>query len=141
VSGFLLGTKVVSELVRPAPEPNLTAWLKGREESLLFLSVLTIGELRKGALAVKESARRMALETWIDGHLCVRFAGRILGVDLEIADRWGRMAAEVSAPSRLPVIDGLLAATAAHHNLTLVTRNVKDVSGIGVRLFNPWQDK
>jgi toxin FitB len=138
VSGFLLDTNVVSELVRPSPEAAVTSWLAATDESLLFLSVLTIGELRKGAVSVKEGPRRIALESWIDGQLCVRFAGRILGIDLEIADRWGRMAAQVSAQSRLPVIDGLLAATAARHNLTLVTRNVRDVETTGVSLFNPW---
>jgi predicted nucleic acid-binding protein len=138
VSGFLLDTNVVSELVRPAPEPKVTAWITSTDESLLYLSVLTLGEIRKGTSLVHDAGKRVALETWLDSHLTVRFAGRILGIDRAVADRWGRLAAKAVAHAPLPVIDGLLAATALHHNLTLVTRNVRDVTATGVPVFNPW---
>jgi len=139
VSGFLLDTNVVSELIRPKPERKVTAWVGGTDENLLYLSVLTLGEIRKGIGMVASQAQRVALESWLDSELAVRFAGRILSIDDAVADRWGRLAANaMAAKLPLPVIDGLLAATAVHHNLTLVTRNVKDVAGTGVPLFNPW---
>jgi predicted nucleic acid-binding protein len=138
VSGFLLDTNIISELVRPRPEAKVVHWVAARDENLLHLSVLTIGEIRKGIDLVKDNSRRVALEAWIDGDLALRFEGRILPIDLDIADRWGRLAAQTNTKRPLPVIDGLLAATALHHNLTFVTRNTKDVEASGVPLFNPW---
>lgn len=139
MSGFLLDTNVISELIRPKPEPRVAAWIHATDESLLFLSVLTLGEIRKGIAGLRESSRRIALESWLDSDLALRFAGRILSIDDGVADRWGRLAAQAASAARLlPVIDGLLAATALHHNLTLVTRNTKDVEITGVPLFNPW---
>lgn len=139
MSGFLLDTNVISELVRPKPEPRLISWIEATDENLLFLSVLTVGEIRKGISSLRDSRRRVALEAWLDSDLVLRFANRILSIDQAVADRWGRLAAQVAAAkSSLPVIDGLLAATAVHHNLTLVTRNTKDVAATGVPLFNPW---
>jgi hypothetical protein len=137
VSGFLLDTNVISELVRPRPEPRVAGWVEATDENLLHLSVLTLGEIRKGIDSLKDAARRVALEAWLDGDLALRFAGRILPIDHAVADRWGRLAAQAT-PKSLPVIDGLLAATALQHNLTFVTRNTKDVSASGVPLFNPW---
>lgn len=139
MSGFLLDTNVISELIRPKPEPRVTAWIHATDENLLFLSVLTLGEIRKGIAGLRESSRRIALESWLDSDLALRFAARILSIDEGVADRWGRLAAQAASAARLlPVIDGLLAATALHHNLTLVTRNTKDVEITGVPLFNPW---
>ncbi len=138
MSGFLLDTNVISELVRPKPEPKVKAWVAATDEDLLYLSVLTLGEIRKGIASLKDALRRVRLEAWLDGDLAVRFAGRILAIDLAVADRWGRLVAQADLKSRLPVIDGLLAATALQHNLTLVTRNTKDVAEIGVPVFNPW---
>ena len=138
MSGFLLDTNVISELVRPKPEPNVTRWIKSTDEELLYLSVLTIGEIRKGIVAVGDTSRRVLLETWLGSDLIVRFANRILWIDLQVGDRWGRLSAQ--AGLIVPVIDGLLAATALHHNLTLVTRNTKDVARTGVPVFNPWVD-
>jgi toxin FitB len=136
MSGFLLDTNVVSELVRPRPDPKVTAWVAATDEELLFVSVLTFGEIRKGIARLNEPARRVALEAWLDRDLTIRFDGRILPVDLSVADRWGQLSA--ASPNPVPVIDGLLAATALHHNLTLVTRNTKDVVGTRVAVFNPW---
>jgi predicted nucleic acid-binding protein len=139
VSGFLLDTNVISELVRPRPEPKVASWIESTNESLLYLSVLTLGEIRKGVVSVRNSSRRATLEAWLDSELVVRFSNRILPIDQGVADRWGRMAAQLAgAKSPLPVIDGLLAATALHHNLTFVTRNIKDVLAAGVPVFNPW---
>ena len=139
MSGFLLDTNVVSELIKPKPEPKLTAWIEAAEEDLFRLSVLTLGEIRKGINSLPDSTRRTALESWLNHDLLIRFAHRILDVDQAVADRWGRLAANaLAAKQLLPVVDGLLAATAIHHNLTLVTRNAKDVSLTGVPVINPW---
>lgn len=140
MSGFLLDTNIISELIKPKPEPRLVTWLSGTDENLLYLSVLTLGEIRKGVAMLREPARRVQLETWLDSELRLRFAGRILAVDDDVADRWGVMVGRAAARKiALPVIDGLLAATALHYNLTLVTRNSKDVAGTDALVFNPWE--
>ena len=139
MSGFLLDTNIISELVKRKPEPKVTAWIESTDENLLYVSVLTLGEIRKGLVLLRDAARRVVLEAWMDSDLILRFAERILPIDREVADRWGRLAAQAAAvKSPLPVIDGLLAATALHQNLTLVTRNTKDIAVTGVPVFNPW---
>jgi predicted nucleic acid-binding protein len=139
VSGFLLDTNVISELVRAKPEPMVVNWVESTDERSLYLSVLTIGEIRKGIALQANASRRSAIETWLEKALRPRFAGRILPVDEAAAERWGVISAAASrAGSRIPVIDGLIAATALQHNLTLVTRNVSDVAGTGVPVLNPW---
>ena len=140
MSGFLLDANVISELVKPRPEPKVVSWIEEIDENLLYLSVLTLGEIRKGVTALPRSARRTALESWLESDLRLRFSKRILPVDEQVADRWGSLAGQAQKDGRsLPVIDGLLAATAIHHNLTLVTRNISDAAGTGVAVFNPWQ--
>ena len=136
MSGFLLDTNIISELVRGRPEPKVTQWVAATDEDLFHLSVLTLGEIRKGIASLKDVSRQVELQAWLESDLILRFAGRILSVDGPVADRWGRLTAQAKAP--LPVIDGLLAATALHYNLTLVTRNTKDVARTGVAYFNPW---
>jgi predicted nucleic acid-binding protein len=139
VSGFLLDTNIISELVKRKPEPKVTTWIDATDENLLYLSVLTLGEIRKGIAVLPDASRRVVLETWLDSDLILRFDGRILPIDRAVADRWGRLAADAAAAkSLLPVIDGLLAATAIDQNLTLVTRNTKDIAVTGVPVFNPW---
>ena len=139
MSGFLLDTNVISELVKPNPARKVTSWLEGIDEGLLYLSVLTIGEIRKGITALAQTGRRVAIEAWLEKDLSDRFVGRILPVTKEIANRWGVMAGQAHLKKILvPVIDGLMAATAQHYNLTLVTRNIKDIVHTRVDLFNPW---
>lgn len=139
MSGFLLDTNVISELVKPKPDSRVTTWVDSVDESLLYLSVLTLGEIRKGVTVPPDAARRVALEAWLDHDLALRFAQRILPIDEATADRWGRITAKATiAKSPLPVIDGLLAATALDHDLTLVTGNTRDVAATGVSAFNPW---
>jgi toxin FitB len=139
VSAFLLDTNVISELIKPKPEPKVTTWIDGTDEELLFLSVLTLGEIRKGVVLRPRSVRRTALEAWLSKELPLRFSNRISGVDQEVADRWGHLSDLTSARGvHLGVIDGLLAATAMQHDLTLVTRDTRDVDATGVTLFNPW---
>ena len=141
MSGFLLDTNVISELVKPRPEENVTAWLEGTDESLLHLSVLTLGEIRRGIAALSQSRRRATLEAWLDKDLRARFEERILDIDQEVADRWGLLtAAARNSGIVLPVIDGLLAATALEHNLTLVTRDTGQIPSMGVAVFNPWEN-
>lgn len=138
--GFLLDKNVISELVKPRPEASVAAWIEGTDESLLYLSVLTLGEIRRGIAALLQSRRRATLEAWLDKDLRARFEGRILDIDQEVADRWGLLtAAARNSGIALPVIDGLLAATALEHNLTLVTRDTGQIPSMGVAVFNPWE--
>lgn len=140
MSGFLLDTNCISELVRSEPEPRVLEWMEAANESLLYLSVLTLGEIRKGVAGVPQSRRRTQLETWLELDLQARFSGRILSIDAPIADRWGLLAAEAKRKGRaLSAIDGLLAASALHHNLTIVSRNVSDFAATQVPILNPWE--
>lgn len=140
MSGFLLDTNIISELVKPKPEANVTEWVENTDESLLYLSLLTLGEIRRGIAALPQSRRRATLEAWLDKDLRARFEGRILAIDQEVADRWGLLtAAARNSGIVLPVIDGLLAATALEHNLTLVTRDTGQIPSMGVAVLNPWE--
>jgi toxin FitB len=140
VSGYLLDTNVISELTKLHPEAKVISWIQASSEELLHLSVLTIGEIRKGIDSLPRSNKRALLERWLANDLVLRFAGRILDVNLDIAERWGLISAQAKiAGSPLAVVDGLMAATALHHNLTLITRNTKDVQIAGINTLNPWQ--
>lgn len=135
---YLLDINVLSELRRKAPNAGVVTWFSPRPASTLFLSVLTLGELRKGVEGLADTDRRAALLDWLEAELPIFFTGRILPVDAQVADRWGRLVATASRP--LPAIDSLLAATAAHHGLSLVTRNVRDFADLGLEVINPWSD-
>ena len=140
MSGFLLDTNCISELIRRRPEPRVVAWLRAADESLLYVSVLTLGEIRRGAAFLPQSKRRTQLEIWLELDLQIRFSGRILGIDGAVADRWGWLTAEAKRRGRpLAAIDGLLAATALHHNLTMVSRDVGDFASAQVAVLNPWE--
>ena len=140
MSGYLLDTNVISEMVKLRPEAKVVSWVQTTSEELLYLSVLTIGEIRKGIDSLPRSNKRGLLESWLANDLVLRFAGRILQVNLDIAERWGLISARSKiAGTPLAVIDGLMAATALHHNLTFVTRNTKDVRVAGISMLNPWQ--
>lgn len=138
---YLIGTNVISELRRKQPDANVVAWFAARATQSLFVSVLTLGEIRKGIETLGDdsvdAARRQALSDWLEVDLPTFFLGRILSVDLPVSDRWGYLQAQARRP--LPAIDSLLAATALHHNLTLVTRNVRDFAGFGLNVINPWE--
>lgn len=134
---YLLDTNVLSELRRRQPDAHVAAWFAKRPPSTLYLSVLTLGELRKGVEAMADAARRLMLLDWLETELPAYFTGRVLDVDAAVADRWGRMTAQAGRP--LPAIDSLLAATAVQHGLILVTRNLRDVQGLaGLTALNPW---
>ena len=134
---YLIDTNVLSELRRKQPDPSVVDWIQARPRQSLFLSVLTLGEIRKGLERLEDTARKQSLLDWLEVALPNFFLGRMLAVDAHTADRWGRLMAQAGRP--LPAIDGLLAATALQHDLTLVTRNIKDFSGLEVRLLNPWE--
>jgi toxin FitB len=139
VNGFLLDTNVVSDLRKPRPNPGLAAWIASADERALFLSVLSIGELRIGITVQTDAKKRAALETWLVSDLISRFEGRILAFDLDVAQEWGRIEGRARLGSgKLPVVDSQLAATALHHGLTLVTNNEGDFSRTGASILNPW---
>lgn len=133
---YLLDTNILSETVRRAPNKSVLAWLDQIPGEALFVSVLTLGEIRKGIEAITDKKRREKLRLWLEHDLPVWFEGRVLPVDLAVADRWGRILAEVGRP--VPTIDSLLAATALHHELRLVTRNATDFEYPGLEVINPF---
>jgi toxin FitB len=106
---------------------------------MLYVSVLTLGEIRRGIILQASASRRAELQAWLDRDVLTFFKGRVLDVDVDVADRWGAVTAKTRAMGTpIPVVDALLAATALHHNLTMVTRNTKDVIVTGVTVLNPW---
>jgi predicted nucleic acid-binding protein len=139
VNGYLLDTNVPSEFSRDRPEPRVVAWLKAQPPTTLYLSAVTIGEIRKGLVVLPQGRRRFELEAWFHTDLLVWFRNRILPVTDSIADRWGVLEGQCQLKGTpLNTADGMIAATALEHDLTLVTRNVKDFAGLGVVLLNPW---
>ena len=134
---FLLDTCVLSELVRPTPETKVLKWLDSAQDC--YLSSLTIGELQKGIEVAADEIRKQKLQRWLAEKILKEFESRILGINVEIARTWGSLQGNLQKVGlQLPVIDGLLAATAKFHQLTFVTRNHKDFERTGVALFNPW---
>lgn len=140
MNGYLLDTNVPSEFSRDRPEPRVVDWLKMQPVTMLFLSVVTIGEIRKGLTVLPPSRRRSELEAWFHTDLLTWFSNRILPVTHAIADRWGILDGQCQVRGTpLNTADGMIAATAIEHGLTVVTRNAKDFAGLGVDLFNPWE--
>ncbi len=133
---YLLDTNVISELVRPKPSKVVLAWFENVPSEALHISVLTLGEIRKGVEHLPDGAHREKLRLWLEHELADWFGSRILPVGTPVADRWGRLLAQIGRP--VPTIDSLLAATALHHELRLVTRNQKDFAYPGLEVINPW---
>ena len=132
---FLLDTNVLSETRKRLPHQNVITWLQQRDQTELYISVLTLGELAKGIARRRKTDQPAAvnLTHWLDG-IELLFSDRLIPIDPAIARVWG----ELNADRNLAVIDSLLAATAKVHGLTLVTRNVKDIETTGVKYLNPW---
>jgi predicted nucleic acid-binding protein len=139
MSGFLLDTNIPSELMRVQPQQEIQAWIATQRPSTLFISVVSLGELRKGIALRSLDKRRNQLETWFETEIPRLFSGRILPVTRSIAELWGTLEAKRERAGRpLHVPDAQIAATALEHDLTLVTRNEKDFVDLGLTIFNPW---
>ncbi len=142
MSGYLVDTNVPSELTRDSPDGRVAGFLEAAGSENVSLSVLTVGEICKGIEGLPSGPKRTDLQRWLDRDVRSWFSGRILPVTESIAERWGRLAAvRKRTGATLSVIDGLIAATALEHELIVVTRNVRDFSGLGLNLLNPWDRK
>jgi len=141
MSGFLIDTNVLSEYNRPGgPDAGVKRWLETTARDLQHVSVITLAEIEKGIELLSPSKRRMQLEQWFKQELEMWFLGRILDVDRQVASRWALLVAQgVRSGRPLPTIDSLIAATALAHDLTIVTRNVRDFQPTGAATINPWQ--
>jgi len=140
MNGFLVDTNVISEILRAGPNPQVAAWSRRVPKERLFLSVISMGELRKGVTILPQSTRRAQLESSIEEQVPVWFGERILPLTQSIAERWGSLDGKRQLIGRpLNVPDGQIAATALEHGLTMVTRNVRDFEHLGLALINPWE--
>jgi predicted nucleic acid-binding protein len=138
---YVLDTNVISELMKPLPDHRVVAWVDARENESLFLSAITIGELMRGVAKLPRSARHMATEAIINDALIPHFASRILPVTHQVMVTWATLTITCERAGRtLPAIDSMIAATALHHRLTLVTRNTRDFRDTGVPLIDPWEE-
>ena len=137
---YLLDTCVLSELIKPEPSLNVVEWISNIDERCLYISVLTIGEIHKGIEKLPESKKKDNLHKWVNFDLKERFNNKILNIDIHIATTWGKVQAHSDLIGQtLPTIDGLIACTGIVHDLTVATRNTKDMKGSGVSLINPWE--
>ena len=137
---FLLDTNVISEWIKPQPNRNVVSWLAEVDEDRVFISVISFAEVRHGIELLPVGRRRERLAHWLAEDLPERFEGRILAVDQHIAETWGVIMARGQKAGLTPgSMDAFVGATAAAHNLTLATRNVKDFQRLGISLFDPWQ--
>lgn len=136
---YLLDTCVISESIKPHPEPAVLAWLGAQDEERLFLPSLVLGEIQKGIEKLEAGARRSRLEVW-NNELAERFASRIVSIDGDSARNWGHITALLESRGQaLAIIDGLIASLAICHGMTLATRDVADFENTGAELFNPWE--
>ena len=137
--GYLLDTNVPSETLRPNPDFKVALWLESHARHTQFLSVVTLGEMRRGVCLLPPGNRRTQLEHFIELRVPAWFGERITPVTQTIAERWGTIDAQRQTAGRpISVADGMIAATAIEHGLILVTRNTKDFTGLGIELLNPW---
>jgi predicted nucleic acid-binding protein len=137
---YLLDTNVWSELLKPRPEDNVRMFLKAIDPAAISLSVITLAEMQYGVFRMEPGRRRSEREQFIEG-LATMYEERIMPVSKGVGQRWAELRGDSASRGRpLPVIDALIAATALHHDLTLVTRNVRDFEGTGVKLADPWQE-
>ena len=137
---YLLDTCVISEFAARQPTEKVVSWLSTLDTETVFLSVVTLGEIQKGIEKLPASKRKEALRTWLKDDLLVRFHDRLLPLESGEMLAWGTLVSKVEAKGApMPLIDSLIAATALHHDLVVVTRDVDDFAPSGVRLLNPWE--
>ena len=137
---YLLDTNVISELIAKQPDADVVDWIDQLDPNVVYLSVITIGEIRKGIAKLPASKRRENLERWLFEDLLVRFHDHILPLDVNVLLAWGQLSGELAARGiNLPAIDSLIAATVLHYRLTLVTRNEADFQHTGITMVNPWK--
>ena len=137
---YLLDTCVISELIKPEKDTNVVEWMQNKEENSLFISVLTIGEIHKGIAKLPDSPKKQSIQEWVNDDLKKRFAGRIIGITEKIATSWGKIQGKAEKEGKkMPVVDSLIAAAAIKNNLTVVTRNIKDIENSGCQSINPWE--
>jgi len=136
---YLLDTNVISELVAGQPNEQVIAWIDGIDDQLVYLSVITIGEIKRGIEKLPNSRRKRRLNQWLNEALLIRFDDKILSIDIPVMVTWGKLIAKLESRGRmLPAVDSLIAATALHHGLHLVTRNEEDFDRSDVMVINPW---
>jgi len=137
---YLLDTCVVSELVARDPNQQVIDWIDGVDPEAIYLSVITIGEIRKGIEKLADSKRKSMLQQWLEDELLVRFSGRILPIDSGVMLTWGQMIGRLElSGKKIAAMDSLIAAIVSHRNLILVTRNEGDFQHSGVQIVNPWK--
>jgi predicted nucleic acid-binding protein len=137
---FLLDTCVISELVAKQPNLQVVQWVDSIDEDKLFLSAITIGEIKRGIEKLADSSRKNALVEWLEGDLLIRFTDRILPIDIPVMLVWGQLTGGLEKQGRrMPAIDSLIAATCLQGRLDLVTRNESDFAHSGVTVLNPWE--
>jgi predicted nucleic acid-binding protein len=136
----LLDTCVISEIIKSKPNKNVISWLEKQDESSLFLSVLTFGEIEKGIEKAPDKIRKKKLRLWVEEDLKQRFEGRVLPIDLETTTQWGILQGKAEqAGKAMPAIDGLIAVSGLVNNCIVVTRNTSDMEQSTVELFDPWK--
>jgi toxin FitB len=133
---YLFDTNVLSELVRSKPDNKVLSWVASLPADSLYVSVLTLGEIRHGIEKISDAIRKEKLRVWLEHELPDWFDGRVLSIDARVADRWGRLRHQAGRP--VPGIDTLLAATALIHGLRIVTRNTQDFQYPDLEVINPW---
>jgi toxin FitB len=138
---YLLDTNVISELVASQPNSNVIRWIEEVDPDRIYLSVIAIGELKKGIEKLPDSKRKERLAVWLQEDLFSRFQDHIFPIDIETMLAWGAITAKLEAAGRpISAMDALLAATAKQHHCTLVTRNTAHFGNTGIQLINPWAD-
>lgn len=138
---YLLDTNVISELIAKQPNPQVTQWVDQVDSDAIYLSVVTIGELRKGVEKLPESNRKKILHDWVKDELLARFNGRILLLDVNVMLVWGELVARLEQKGKPPsAFDSLIAALAIYHHCAVVTRNVSDFKDFGIVTVNPWKE-
>lgn len=137
---YLIDTNIISELIAPRPNPHVVEWIDQLDPNQIYLSVITIGEIRKGIEKLAASKRKQALQEWLETDLLLRFHGRILEINTAVMLTWGELVGRLEKAGKpIHAVDGLIAALALEGSYTLVTRNESDFQHTGVTIENPWK--